>query len=120
MSEKALKDLNAIPGSERRNENSSKGNIAKSVVSNTNGNIEEGQKKNSVNGGETVNSGAEIANSEVEYIESENLNDVEDVDTSLKVLAFGIGTGAFLFFDGPWPKFEHSFFLMIKPRNSDL
>lgn len=90
MSEKALKDLNAIPGSERRNENSSKGNIAKSVVSNTNGNIEEGQKKNSVNGGETVNSGAEIANSEVEYIESENLNDVEDVDTSLKTLLAGL------------------------------
>ncbi|EXC31621.1 hypothetical protein L484_008418 [Morus notabilis] len=90
MSEKALKDLNAIPGSERRNENSSKGNIAKSVVSNTNGNIEEGQKKNSVNGGETVNSGAEIANLEVEYIESENLNDVEDVDTSLKTLLAGL------------------------------
>lgn len=86
MSEKALKDLNNIPGSERRNENSSKGNIAKHVVSNTNGNMEEGQKKNTVNGCGTVNSGAEIANSEVEYIESENLSDVEDVDTSLKVL----------------------------------
>lgn len=90
MSEKALKDLNNIPGSERRNENSSKGNIAKHVVSNTNGNMEEGQKKNTVNGCETVNSGAEIANSEIEYIESENLSDVEDVDTSLKTLLAGL------------------------------
>ena len=106
MSEKALRDLNSIPGSERRNENSSKGSIAKPVVSSTNGNLEEGQKKtngnleegrkknngnieegqkqNSVNGS-AVKSGAEIGNLEVEYIESENLNDVEDADTSLKV-----------------------------------
>ncbi|XP_062106827.1 uncharacterized protein LOC133818129 isoform X2 [Humulus lupulus] len=107
MSEKALKDLNTIPGFERRNENSSKGSIAKPVVSNTNGNFEEGQNKNSVNGNtngnleegqnknsvngvEVVNPVAEIASSEVEYIDSENLNDVEDVDTSLKMLLSGL------------------------------
>ncbi|PPE01918.1 hypothetical protein GOBAR_DD01058 [Gossypium barbadense] len=38
-----------------------------------------------INGGETVNVGVEVANSEVEYIESENLSDLEDVDTCLKV-----------------------------------
>lgn len=85
MSENALRDLNSIPGSERRNENSSKASIAKPVVSNTNGNHEEGPKKNSVNGSEVVNSGAEVGSSEVEYIDSENLNDVEDVDMILKV-----------------------------------
>lgn len=38
-----------------------------------------------INGDGKHNSGTEAGNSEVEYIESENLNDVEDVDTSLKV-----------------------------------
>lgn len=38
-----------------------------------------------VNGDGTANSGAEIGNAEMEYIESENLSDVEDVDTSVKV-----------------------------------
>ncbi|KAL5582544.1 hypothetical protein UlMin_014986 [Ulmus minor] len=97
MSEKALRDLNTIPGSERKNENSSKGSIAKPLVGNTNGNLEEGQKKNSsslvsppVNGGEIVNSGAETGNTEVEYIDSEKLNDLEDVDTILKTLLAGL------------------------------
>lgn len=92
MSEKALRDLNMIPGSERKNESSSKGNITKPLVGNTNENLEEWQKKNSVsmvssavNGGEIPNPGVETGNFEVEYIESENLNDLEDVDSSLKV-----------------------------------
>ncbi|XP_016694561.1 uncharacterized protein [Gossypium hirsutum] len=46
------------------------------------------------NRGETVNVGVEVANSEVEYIESENLSDLEDVDTCLKgvegIKAYGI------------------------------
>ncbi|PPD81035.1 hypothetical protein GOBAR_DD22035 [Gossypium barbadense] len=41
-----------------------------------------------INGGETVNVGVEVANSEVEYIESENLSDLEDVDTCLKGLFY--------------------------------
>ncbi|XP_030483899.2 uncharacterized protein LOC115700496 [Cannabis sativa] len=116
MSEKALKDLNTIPGSERKNENSSKVSISKPVVSNTNGNtngnleegqkkisvngsevvnpvngnLEEAQKKNSVNGDEVVNPVVEVASAEVEYIDSENLNDVEDVDASLKMLLSGL------------------------------
>ncbi|XP_040948852.1 uncharacterized protein [Gossypium hirsutum] len=43
-----------------------------------------------INGGETVNVGVEVANSEVEYIESENLSDLEDVDTCLKKLLPGL------------------------------
>ncbi|XP_052486857.1 uncharacterized protein LOC105771374 isoform X4 [Gossypium raimondii] len=47
-----------------------------------------------INGGETVNVGVEVANSEVEYIESENLSDLEDVDTCLKgvegIKAYGV------------------------------
>ncbi|CAH9092369.1 unnamed protein product [Cuscuta epithymum] len=37
-----------------------------------------------------LNSGVEGGSSEVEYIESENLKDVEDVDTSLKTLSAGL------------------------------
>jgi hypothetical protein len=95
MSETALRDLNTIPGSEKKNESSSKGNITKPYVGNANENLEECQKKDSaslvspqINGNETAKSGVETGNSEVEYIESENLNDLEDVDTSLKVLFF--------------------------------
>ncbi|KAF3444675.1 hypothetical protein FNV43_RR14368 [Rhamnella rubrinervis] len=97
MSEKALRDLNMIPGSERKNESSSKGNITKPLVGNTNENLEEWQKKNSVsmvssavNGVEIPNPGIETGNSEVEYVESENLNDLEDVDSSLKTLLAGL------------------------------
>ncbi|KAK8672556.1 hypothetical protein V6N13_110921 [Hibiscus sabdariffa] len=43
-----------------------------------------------INGGETVNVGVEVANSEVEYIQSENLSDLEDVDTCLKNLLPGL------------------------------
>ncbi|XP_062151349.1 uncharacterized protein LOC133859820 [Alnus glutinosa] len=97
MSETALRDLNTIPGSEKKNESSSKGNITKPYVGNANENLEECQKKDSaslvspqINGNETAKSGVETGNSEVEYIESENLNDLEDVDTSLKTLLAGL------------------------------
>ncbi|XP_043724589.1 uncharacterized protein LOC122671447 [Telopea speciosissima] len=42
------------------------------------------------NEGEYVNSGTDVGVSEVEYIESENLNDLEDVDTILKTLLSGL------------------------------
>ncbi|XP_015879274.2 uncharacterized protein LOC107415457 isoform X1 [Ziziphus jujuba] len=91
MSGKALRDLNNIPGSERKNESSSKGSITKPLVGNAN---EEWQKKSlvspAVNGGEISNPVAETVNSEIEYIESENLNDLEDVDSSLKTLLAGL------------------------------
>ena len=87
----ALRDLNTIPGSERKNESCSKGVLTKPVMGNATVNNEECLKKNSVslaapstNGEEAVNA-VEVATIEVEYIESDNLNDVEDAELSLKV-----------------------------------
>ncbi|XP_050382729.1 uncharacterized protein LOC126799546 [Argentina anserina] len=92
----ALRDLNTIPGSERKNESCSKGAVTKPLAENATVNHEECQKKNSVslgvpstNGEEVVNA-VEVAITEVEYIDSENLNDVEDVDMSLKTLVTGL------------------------------
>ncbi|ESW13876.1 hypothetical protein PHAVU_008G233600 [Phaseolus vulgaris] len=100
MSEKALRDLNTILGTERKNEDSGKTCLTKPSVDSADENIEERQKKKTssslvspaVNGNQTVtvNSGAEVVNTEVEYIESENLNDVEDIDTCLKTLLAGL------------------------------
>ncbi|OMP10144.1 Armadillo-like helical [Corchorus olitorius] len=92
MSENALRDLNTLPMAEKKNDDSSKGNFTKSCNGNTIEKVEEQQKKSPasvhINGGETVNAGVEVA--EVEYIESENLNDIEDVDTCLKNLLPGL------------------------------
>ncbi|KAK7300709.1 hypothetical protein RJT34_11557 [Clitoria ternatea] len=100
MSEKALRDLNTILGSERKNEGSSKACLTKPSVDNAVENIEEWQKKKNcssvvsptVNGNQTLtaNSGVEIGNAEVEYTESENLSDLEDIDTCLKTLLAGL------------------------------
>ncbi|KAJ7970871.1 ARM repeat superfamily protein [Quillaja saponaria] len=93
MSEKALRDLNTIPGTERKIESS----LTKVYVDNGNKNTEECQKKNCSslvsppsNGNQTVNPGIETGITEVEYIESENLNDLEDIDKSLKTLLAGL------------------------------
>ncbi|GLU11256.1 hypothetical protein SLE2022_280140 [Rubroshorea leprosula] len=87
MSINALKDLNSRPASESKNDDSSGGCYTKPCNGNMNENVEEKQSKKSspihVNGGETVNSGVEVANSEVEYFESENLSDLEDIDTNI-------------------------------------
>ncbi|XVF16446.1 hypothetical protein REPUB_Repub10bG0031400 [Reevesia pubescens] len=94
MSGNALRDLNTLPTSERKNDSSSKGNFTKPYNGNTNENVEEQQKKSPasvlINGGETLNAGVEVANLEVEYVESENLTDIEDVDTCLKMLLPGL------------------------------
>ncbi|KAL1357076.1 hypothetical protein HN51_009074 [Arachis hypogaea] len=100
MSESALKDLNTIPPTERKSESSSKASLTKPPVDNANENLEEWQKKKScptlvsppVNGNQTlsVSSGVEIGNAEVEYIESENLSDLEDIGTCLKNLLSGL------------------------------
>ncbi|KAM1009444.1 hypothetical protein ACFX13_045742 [Malus domestica] len=97
MSENALRDLNTILGSERKNEDSSKGNITKHVAANANENHDECLKKTtaslgslSINGEEVASSVPEVGIAEVEYIESENLNDLENVDTSLKILLTGL------------------------------
>lgn len=98
MSENALRDLNTIPATERKSESSSKTCVTKPSVDNADEDIEEQQKKNNgsalisppVNGNQavTVNSGIETGIAEVEYIESENLSDLEDIDTCLKVLLY--------------------------------
>lgn len=89
MSGNALRDLNSLPASERNNDSSSKGNLTKPCNGNTIENVEEQQKKSPaiihINGGDSVNAEVAVANSEVEYIESEKLSDLEDVDTSLEV-----------------------------------
>ncbi|CAK8533714.1 unnamed protein product [Lathyrus sativus] len=96
MSKTALKDLNTIPVTERKSEGSGKTCLTKPPVDNANENIEEYQKKKNgpalvsphVNGNQAVpvDSVVEIGIVEIEYIESENLNDVEDIDTCLKTL----------------------------------
>lgn len=85
MSETALRDLNTLPSSDRKNESSSKGSFAKPFVESANENVDVSLVSTHVNGNQTGNAGPGIANSEVEYIDSENLIDVEDIDTSLKV-----------------------------------
>ncbi|KAK3006712.1 hypothetical protein RJ639_017809 [Escallonia herrerae] len=96
MSAKALKDLNVLPESERKIESSSKGSFAKSHI-HADENIQERERKSAdslvktpINGNDTLTSVVEVGNSEVEYIASENLNDVEDVDLSLEMLVAGL------------------------------
>ena len=98
MSENALRDLNTIPGAERKNEGSSKACLTKPSVDNAGENDEEWQKKKScasldspsVNGNQavTADSGGEIGIVEVEYIESENLSDLENIETCLEVICY--------------------------------
>lgn len=91
MSEKALKALNTVPGLEGNNGGSCKGDLSKEGIGTPNGNVEEMNNKNSASirpqvNGDNSNPGTEAGISEVEYIESENLTDLEDVSSSLKVL----------------------------------
>lgn len=93
MSANALRDLNTLPASERKIDNSGKGSFVKPCLGNANGNTEERRTQVSspsisvhASGVETDNPRNDVCNMEVEYIESENLSDVEDVDTTLKVL----------------------------------
>ncbi|XP_009599984.1 uncharacterized protein LOC107766855 [Nicotiana tabacum] len=97
MSEEAAQDLTALPEAEKNNENSSNGSVPVTVLESVDKNHKEKEREKPVllveldlNGDNKVNTGAEIGNSEVEYIESENLNDLEDVDTSLKTLLTGL------------------------------
>ncbi|OVA07606.1 CLASP N-terminal domain [Macleaya cordata] len=100
MTTEALRDLNTLPGSERRNGSTSKDSLTKSYADDTDENLEKWQRKNSafvastpVNKEEIVNTGVEIGATEVtevEYIESEHLNDLEDVDASVSTLLAGL------------------------------
>lgn len=87
MSTKALRDLNIIPASGLDKTIDSKGTLTKLYTENGS----EFQKKTpplcsvpaiKVDMGTTV---AEIGNAEVEYIESENLGDVPDLDACFNV-----------------------------------
>lgn len=98
MSETALRDLNTIIGTERNSEGSGKVAFTKPPANNASENIDELQKKKNcssmvsphVNGNQalTADPVGEIGIVEIEYIESENLSDLEDVDTCLKVLCY--------------------------------
>ncbi|KAG5621724.1 hypothetical protein H5410_006942 [Solanum commersonii] len=73
------------------------GNPSEKQVENIDENHEEKERENPIllvepipNEDCKVNSGVELGTSEVEYIESENLKDVEDVDMSLKTLLGGL------------------------------
>ncbi|KAF9623037.1 hypothetical protein IFM89_036018 [Coptis chinensis] len=97
MSGNTLRDLNTLPGSERKVESSCKGSFPKPFNENISENVDNLQRKSpvslasiAVNEGEVANCGAEVGVAEVEYIESENLNDLEDVDSSISTLLAGL------------------------------
>lgn len=90
MTDIALRDVNKIPDSEKMNGCSSNGNFTKPQA--VDQNAEEKAKKGItllVSGptkpDETENSGEVLANPEVEYIESEDLKDVENMEDCLRV-----------------------------------
>ncbi|XP_068638242.1 uncharacterized protein [Aristolochia californica] len=93
MSEKALRVLNTLPEPEKKIENSSKVCLIKACAENNNGNHEKWQVENPTllastfpSNGNVGACGTEAGNSEVEYTESENLIDLEDVGTSFSML----------------------------------
>lgn len=85
MSETALRDLNSLPSSERKNESSSKGSLGAPCVGSANENLNVILAPANVNGNDSMATGAETGISEFEYIDSGYLIDVEDVDRSLEV-----------------------------------
>ena len=95
MSANTLRDPNMLPESENKTEteSSTNGEFYKPQTEHTEENREE--RKNSCplveispNENGALVSGTEAASVEVEYIESENLDDVEDVDTSLEARVY--------------------------------
>ncbi|KAI4366626.1 hypothetical protein MLD38_022483 [Melastoma candidum] len=97
MSEQAAADLDPQKGSEEKLELLEKGNRVKAIAENGNNKNQEGPVKftdtlapDPANGNGCVKTGADVGNSEVEYIESENLDDLEDVEAALKGLLSGL------------------------------
>lgn len=93
MPDVALEDVNKVAESERMNGNSSNGNLIKPMTETKDETI--GEKLNKkmaplvdlpIDGEGAENSGGEPVNVEIEYIESENLKDVEDVENCLQVV----------------------------------
>uniref|UniRef100_A0A3Q7F101 TOG domain-containing protein n=2 Tax=Solanum lycopersicum TaxID=4081 RepID=A0A3Q7F101_SOLLC len=92
MSVEAPRDLKTLPKAGKLTNISRNGNTSETQVENIDEYHEEKERENPIllvepihNEDCKVNSGVEVGTSEVEYIESENLEDVEDVDMSLKV-----------------------------------
>lgn len=85
MSANAFSDLIMLPESHKKIENSLNGAFHKPQIEHNDGNLKEKTKlvcplvETSLN-----ENGAEAASAEVEYIESENLDDVEEPNTSLE------------------------------------
>lgn len=95
MTTEALRDLNSLPGSERRNESSTKASLPKFTDS-TDENLDKLQRKSSpplasapIKEEEIGNTVVEVV-AEVEYIESEHLTDLENVDTCVSGLLAGL------------------------------
>lgn len=87
MSQTAIRD-HLLSKSDTISESSSNSVFAKPYIEHSLENVENKQRKDvepPVYGDETVNRDVEVTIAEVEYIESENLDDVEDFDKSLKV-----------------------------------
>ncbi|KAJ4974752.1 hypothetical protein NE237_007926 [Protea cynaroides] len=92
-----LRDLNTLPGSEKKNESSTKGGFPKAYIEIRNENLDEWQRKfpsslasTPSNECEILNTGTEVGVPEVDYVESESLNDLEDVHSVLKTLLAGL------------------------------
>ncbi|KAG9448713.1 hypothetical protein H6P81_008678 [Aristolochia fimbriata] len=88
-----LRVLNPLPETEKKIENSSKVSHTKACAENNNNNLDKLQIENPTSlvstlpsNGKVGSNGTETASSEVEYINSENLTDLEDVGTSLSML----------------------------------
>ncbi|XP_043707719.1 uncharacterized protein LOC122657035 [Telopea speciosissima] len=97
MSGNTLRDLNTLAGSEKKIESSRKGGFQKAYIENGNENLDKWKQKfpsslasTPIKDCETMNTGTEVGVSELEYIESEHLTDLEDVDTILKTLLAGL------------------------------
>ena len=96
MSEKALCDNSSTLETERKEGSLGKACCNVASVDNADEIVEVQEKKincassalPSVNGDHSGDSPAEMTNAEVEYIDSENLKDLEDVDSCLKVVIF--------------------------------
>lgn len=96
MSETALKDLNILPpaaGLEKKVDASSKGGLTKPDIENAAEILERKQNKvpasllpSPAKEVDMAGNGGEVANTEVEYIESVNLPDLPSLDTSLSTL----------------------------------
>lgn len=93
MSKNVVRDHLLSKSEVKMNESSSKDIFVKPCVKHTNENGEDKQTKSTdslvqvpMNENEDVNCTVEVGAPEVEYIESEKLDDLEDVDKSRKVV----------------------------------